>query len=76
MTEYISGSDILSPSYEEMEEEEEVEEEEYDQQQEGREQHQVVAGQVGAVLPDVWTSNRREIGHEGVWTISTAKPGM
>lgn len=26
-------------------------------------------------LPDSWTSSRRELGDEAVWTISTAKPG-
>jgi hypothetical protein len=58
------------------------------QQQQGQQQQQPGEGegddeeeeQLGGAMAELpgdlaWTSSRRELGDEGVWTISTAKPG-
>lgn len=78
MAELISGSthplDVMHMSHSPHQGEEEEEEEE-EQDIRPEEEEEVVSGQVGASLPDAWACNRREIGHEGVWTISSAKPG-
>jgi hypothetical protein len=40
------------------------------------EEEQQLGGAMAELPGDLaWTSSRRELGDEGVWTISTAKPG-
>mmetsp|Transcript_24191 Transcript_24191/g.41084 ORF Transcript_24191/g.41084 Transcript_24191/m.41084 type:complete len:218 (+) Transcript_24191:17-670(+) len=43
--------------------------------QQGADEEELEPGASVLVLPDTWTSSRRELGDEGVWTISSAKPG-
>ena len=75
MSDFIFSSAAPPDSLSQLHDDEDVEEEEVHREDASVcDEELQVSGQV-EVLPDAWTSTRRELGYEGVWTISTAKPG-